>query len=198
GIAMARVIPTLLLCDDWELRATIPRYANSLPQPELRISSADRYKSSLKQLPEFDSELERKFAGKWGAGPRNGWSLKRESEPRFHGQKAFFPDFAFEHEDGMKVLFEIVGYWTPEYLRNKRDTLRDFLEEPLLLAMRDEAADDFDALGLPVVRFKSSLKLEPVIAALDPFRPAPSWKRSRGAMSSHLASCRRESARGGT
>jgi len=172
GVAMARVIPTLLLCEDWELRATIPRYANSARHPELRISSADRYTSSLKKLPDFDSELERRFAEKWGAARRNGWFLQHESEPRFVAQKAFFPDFVFEHEDGARVLLEIVGYWTPEYLSSKRDTLRQFVDEPLLLAVREDAAPHFGDLGFPVVTFKSSLKLEPLLAALEQFRLA--------------------------
>ena len=173
GVAMAQVIPTLLLCEDWELRAAIPRYANSVRHPELRVSSTDRYTSSLKKLPEFDSELERKFVEKWGAIARNGWSLKHESEPRFIGQKAFFPDFVFEHEDGARILFEIVGYWTPDYLAAKRDTLQQFREEPLLLAVREDAAAQFGDLGLPVVAFKTSLKLEPLLTALEQFRLAP-------------------------
>jgi predicted nuclease of restriction endonuclease-like RecB superfamily len=169
GVWMAGVIPTLLLCKDWDLRASIRRFKGSKWQPSLVVSSKDKYRSSLKAFPEFDSELERVFTEKWGTEPREGWTLKRESEPRFAGQKAFFPDFTFYHSSGVQVLFEIVGHWTPEYLAEKKKTLEMFRDEPLLLAVREDSAESFGDLGVAVFAFKSSIKLEPVLAALGPF-----------------------------
>ena len=165
GILIAQIIPTLLACQDWEMSATI-KYFRGGRQPQLFVTSKDRYRSSRRTPPEFDSALERTFAEKWGAEPREGWSLRHESEPQFAGQKAFFPDFAFEHVSGARVLFEIVGHWTPEYLAAKRDTLRQFAGEPLVLAVREAAAGEFADLGLPVVEFKSGIKLEPVLGIL--------------------------------
>jgi len=171
GISMANVIPTLLLCDDWELRATVRKFRSTNRQPQLIVTSRDRYRSSLKALPEFDSVMESRFSEKWGSITREGWGLKRESEPRFIGQKAFFPDFTFTHETGVKVLFEIVGHWTREYLAAKKKTLEEFKDEPLLLAVKEDSTEAFGDLGMAVVPFKSVIKLEPVVTALRSFLP---------------------------
>jgi predicted nuclease of restriction endonuclease-like RecB superfamily len=165
GILMARVIPALLACEEWELSASIRRYRGAW-QPQLLVTSKDGYRSSNSPLPEFDSAVEQGFAERWGVPAREGWTLRHESEPRFSGQKAFFPDFTFEHQDGRRVLFEIVGHWTPEYLKAKHDTLRTFVGEPIVLAVRAAAAGQFSDLGLPIIPFKSALKIECVLSGL--------------------------------
>jgi predicted nuclease of restriction endonuclease-like RecB superfamily len=48
-------------------------------QPELHISSADSYRSSVSANSEFDSAVERNFAEKWGTASRDGWTVERES-----------------------------------------------------------------------------------------------------------------------
>ena len=168
GVRMAWVVPTLLRCHDWEMWASIyvPRHYG---KPMLKVGSASKYRSSHKEQAEFDSGVESQFAAKWGADRRDGWILMHESEPRFIGQEAFFPDFSFEHESGISVLFEIIGYWTPEYLAKKREKLLQFRGEPLLLAIRQNASTRFDGMEIPTVPYKSALKLEPILAALQAF-----------------------------
>lgn len=165
GVLLARMIPRLLACKEWELRASIQFYPRG-KQPELRIASTDHYQSSVSASPEFDSGVERAFAEKWGMEPRNGWRLERESEPRFMGQKAFFPDFTFVHESGCRILMEIVGHWTPEYLQAKRKSLRLFSGERILLAVGAGEAEEFLETGAEIIRFKKVLKIEPVLEAL--------------------------------
>lgn len=172
GVHMAGIIPTLLACKDWNLTARIKKFARTSWQPELVLRSG-QYHSTLDAPPEFDSKLERTFMAKWGTEARDGWRLKRESEPRFIGQKAIFPDFTFEHESGPTVLFEIVGFWRPEYLAAKHDSVQQLQGEPLLLAVRDDSVDALSDLGIPIVPFKSSIKLEPVRAALTQFVTHP-------------------------
>jgi predicted nuclease of restriction endonuclease-like RecB superfamily len=166
GVHLAQIIPRLLACRDWEMIAPIKFFRNG-KQPELRISSSDKYRSSVAASPEFDSVLEKNFAEKWGNASRDGWALERESEARFAGQKAFFPDFTFVHESGRRVLMEIVGHWTPEYLKAKRETLLQFREEPILLAVGSGDADSFLETGAEIIRFKKALKIEPVKDALN-------------------------------
>lgn len=168
GVLMAGIIPMLLACKDWEMSARIRRFPRTNWQPHLVLRSGQYY-SSLEAPPEFDSQLERTFMQKWGSEPRDGWTLKRESEPRFAGQKAIFPDFAFEHENGARVLFEIIGFWRREYLDVKREHVLQLRGEPLLLAIRDDAVEEFGDLGIPIVPFKSSLKLDAVHRALSQF-----------------------------
>ncbi len=50
------------------------------------------------------------------------------------GQYAFIPDFSLER-NGKKVYIEIIGFWTPEYLKNKNteDKLLKEKEDMILL-----------------------------------------------------------------
>ncbi len=110
--------------------------------------------------------MEEGFAKKWGDVPREGWTLIREGEILHQGQKAFVPDFVFRHEDGREVPMEIVGFWTPEYLEAKRETLRAFRDRRLLLAVaegiRKERADPRE----DVVFFKGAIHVKDVMERL--------------------------------
>ena len=81
-------------------------------------------------------------------------------------QTTFFPDFLLKHEDGREILFEIVGHWTPEYLRHKLETLKRFGNERFLLAVKEGNVAVFEHLGIPIVPYKSGLILDDVLAAL--------------------------------
>ena len=83
-------------------------------QVRLDLTPADGLKSHLPAPEEFDSDIESEFAGKWGDGPREGWTLSRESDILHSGQKVFLPDFTFQHTNGRRVLLEIIGFWTAE------------------------------------------------------------------------------------
>ena len=85
-------------------------------------------------------------------------------------QTAFVPDFAFRHEDGSEVLFEIVGFWTPEYLARKRETLRKFRKHRIVLAVPERSVRDGSRTPESVVVYKSALKLAPVLRALEAVR----------------------------
>src|SRR6185312_11900129 len=113
-----------------------------------------------------DSDVERKFAEKWGKAPRSGWVLERESEVLVEHQHVFFPDFVFRHESGVTVLAEIVGYWTERYIADKRRTLERFQDRRLLLILQESAAKHFGELPIPTITYKNGLKLEPVMEAL--------------------------------
>lgn len=76
------------------------------------------------------ASLEAEFAEKWGPDERDGWKLLREAEILHRGQKTFVPDFVLQHVSGRRVLMEIVGFWTPEYLTARLETLRIFRDVP--------------------------------------------------------------------
>ncbi len=121
--------------------------------------------SHLPTPEEFDSKLEATFAASWG-GKRAGWSLEREGEILHAGQKAFVPDFAFRHDDGRTVLLEIVGFWTPEYLQAKFQTLRAFASHPILVAVAEANARRIADLPAGVIRFKKVLRPQQVLERL--------------------------------
>ena len=90
------------------------------------LSPADKLRPIESKEEEFDSSIESAFAKKWGSERRDGWLLNHEDEILWRGQRSFIPDFSFSHGDGRKVLFEIAGFWTPQYEAAKRETLRMF------------------------------------------------------------------------
>lgn len=165
GAAMARFLPGLLACRDWRLHASIPTRRSGW-RLNLDLTSEDGLHSAASPPEAFDSNLEATFARTWGTEAREGWHLLRESEILHRGQKVFVPDFTFQHTDGRSVLMEIVGYWTPEYLQSKAETLRTFRHVTLLLAIGHSAKDAIPDLGFPTIVFKSTLRVQEVLDAL--------------------------------
>ena len=168
GAAMARFLPALVACRQWRMHALIePR--RGAPSLSLDLTSADGLNSHLPPPDDFDSQVEQAFAEKWGSDRREGWRLERETEILHQGQKVFLPDFVLRHDDGRKVLLEIVGFWTPEYLQAKLQTLHVFRDRRILLAISQQASEPFAQLGHEVVRYKSALSIKDVLARLHDY-----------------------------
>jgi predicted nuclease of restriction endonuclease-like RecB superfamily len=170
GVAFARFLPALVACRGWSARAELQTPWRT--RCVLELSSDDGLTSHLPEPDAFDSSVEESFAAKFGAEPRRGWRLVREGAVLHEHQTAFVPDFAFHHEDGTEVLMEIVGFWSPGYLAQKRETVRKFRKHRMLLAVPEKSlspgAEDRD----DVVAYKTALTIEPVLAALDRARAA--------------------------
>jgi hypothetical protein len=165
GVNLARFVPALLACKGWKMEAKLQTPWGG--KAKLALSDEDGLKSHLPPPEEFDSSVEEGFARKWGDGPRDGWTLHREAAIVHHYQTAFVPDFVFRHEDGTEVLFEIVGFWTPEYLDHKREVVREFRKKHrILLAVREQSLRDGASIPEEVIVYKAALTLGPVLQAL--------------------------------
>lgn len=124
GIGFAKLLPTLLACQQWDLLADVIG-----PQDrhfELRISPSDRLTSESAEPPEFDSELERRIAELWENNPAEGWRFARDQEFLVQAQQVFTPDFILTDNSGVTIYIEVVGFWTPEYLNEKQQRLEQF------------------------------------------------------------------------
>jgi predicted nuclease of restriction endonuclease-like RecB superfamily len=95
-----------------------------------------------------------------------GWLGIEEARILQRKQTAFVPDFAFRHDDGRKVFLEIVGFWTPEYLRAKIEKLKLFDDEHIILAVAKAVGEKLPVMSQEVILYKSALKLNDVLAAL--------------------------------
>ncbi len=166
GVNMARFLPALLACKGWRLSAELQTPWQR--RAWLNVSDQDGFRSHLPPPEEFDSSVEQNFAEKFGP-VRDGWSLIREGAILHHRQKTFVPDFLFRHEDGTEVLMEIVGFWTPEYLSDKRATLREFSDHHILLAVQEGS---LKTSNIPenVIPYKTVLRPAAVLEALERFR----------------------------
>jgi hypothetical protein len=109
-------------------------------------------------LKRFDSKTEeRLFRDLRRIAPD--WQILRESDPVQLGRRIVCPDFTLVDPLGRRrVPIEIVGYWTPAYLRDKLATLRALPPSAAWLVCVDEdlaAAEAHEiAAGSNVFRFR--------------------------------------------
>ena len=135
GILIAKVIPKIISSPTWNIKASIIK--NSLSGRKLYdfdlSSDSDVYlfnsindrfyndypsQDSNRDNLDFDSFVEAKFATQFEKF-RTGWKLVREPDPLILPDgRAFIADFLFERY-GKKIYFEIVGFWTAQYLKRK-------------------------------------------------------------------------------
>jgi predicted nuclease of restriction endonuclease-like RecB superfamily len=169
GVSMAKFLPSLLSCRNWSMKARLETRRKGF-YVNLELSHYDRFKSYLPAREEFDSKVEENFAEKWGDETRSGWRLLRESEMIWKDQRVFFPDFVLQHDDGRKVLLEIVGFWTPEYIQEKAKTLKIFHDYHILLAAAETVAERIPKLHIPVITYKSTLLLKDVLSYLEIYK----------------------------
>jgi hypothetical protein len=167
GVNMARFLPSLLACRGWNLEASIRTPWGQ--SAKLVLSEKDQLRSHLEEPAAFDSLLEERFAERFGA-ERQGWHLLREAAVLHQGQSVFVPDFTFRHQDGTEVLFEIVGFWTPEYLEQKRATLRRFRQHTILVAVPARSLRESAAVPEDFLIYKTVIKPAVVLEALERVR----------------------------
>ncbi|MBW3539943.1 MAG: DUF790 family protein [Planctomycetes bacterium] len=166
GAAMARFLPALIACRDWRMHAVLKTRRRGW-KLGLDLSPADGLHSPVPSPADFDSSVEEAFARRWGAEPRDGWTLLREGDVLTAGQKVFVPDFTFRHADGRRVLLEIVGFWTPDYLEQKLATLRLFAHEPILLAVAASVSQHVPNLPANTIVYKTSVLVGEVLERLS-------------------------------
>ncbi|MEO8270665.1 MAG: DUF790 family protein [Aureliella sp.] len=165
GVAMARFLPGLLSCDQW--RATAKIINRWGKRYRLELTCDDGLKSTTAEVAEFDSDVEARFAAAWDRADCGAWKLERESEILHVGQSVFTPDFTLVNDDGRRVLLEIIGYWTPEYLQYKTQQLEKFQQHDVLLAIPEQTHFDVPShCGAPII-FKRHLKAADVLARLE-------------------------------
>ena len=162
---MARFLPGLLSCGQWRATAKIVNRWGK--RYRLELSCDDGLKSTAAEIAEFDSDVEAEFAAAWDQADCGGWKLERESEILHAGQSVFTPDFTLVNDNGQRVLLEIIGYWTPEYLQYKTQQLEKFQQCDILLAVLEQTHFEVPGhCGKPIV-FKRQLKPADVLTRLE-------------------------------
>jgi predicted nuclease of restriction endonuclease-like RecB superfamily len=135
GMALAKLLPIIIMSIGWSFKASIlkktPRgnriYYFTLDHTKKEILSTD---SGIEETLRFDSAIEKEFYQL----SFNGWTVRREPTILKAGQHAFIPDFSMER-NGTKIYVEIIGYWTPEYLKNKIQKLNQLKEKESMLLL---------------------------------------------------------------
>jgi predicted nuclease of restriction endonuclease-like RecB superfamily len=157
GRALGRLLPALAWCPRWRLEA------QCLLQKRVysfHLSHKDRLLSASPPPEPFDSKVERKFARDFNkAAPK--WELLREPEPLHAGHHLIFPDFALipRATPQKRVLLEIVGFWTPDYLAQKLARLQKVGVKNMILCI-DETLDCGPAslpAGIALMTYKTRI-----------------------------------------
>ncbi len=178
GVDFARFLAALVQARDWRLTAEITLRKGWRPFL-FTVSSAHGLRSRVPAPALFDSAIEAALAEKFGP-ERDGWRLDREAAVLEAGGALLVPDFVFTHADGTRVAFEIVGYWTPEYLAEKLRKLRRVKGANLLVAVRKSLALEAGSLPQAALPFKSRILLRDLLPRLEAFRRPPLSPRGRG------------------
>jgi predicted nuclease of restriction endonuclease-like RecB superfamily len=134
GSAFAKLLPTLMDSNKWSLRASISRktfqgkriYDFTLDHTRRSIFGAELETVDVG----FDSAIEKEF---YQLGFK-GWTVRREPAVLKAGQYAFIPDFSLER-NGTRIYVEIIGFWTPEYLKHKIQKLNQLQEKESMILL---------------------------------------------------------------
>ena len=172
GTAFAALLRTLARdVPRWELTATID---DSGRQRTLRLTDADVPAPDPEPVaePGFDSGVERDFASRFRALDLD-WTLRREPEPletTVDGERrVMIPDFAFEYDHTpFRVFFEVMGFWTPEYVDKKLAQLAGVEDVELLVAV-DESLGVGEAIATRdhrVIEYDTTVRVKDVVDAL--------------------------------
>jgi len=121
GTDLAKFLPALLNVTRWQMEANLipkERYDGTPTAARITLDSDCGFVSHYKKGKDYDSMLEEAFAKRWQK-TKTEWVLEREVELLPIPGSVMVPDFRLVHPDGRDFVFEIVGYWRPEYLKKK-------------------------------------------------------------------------------
>ena len=173
GIRMANFLPALPLCDRWEMEADILDDESGSAGRTLlfELDQTNDLSSHYSAQGDFDSDVERTLAQKWERSNTD-WELVREDDVLDLGAEVMLPDFAIEHPDGRRVVFEIVGFWTPEYLDEKLTKIREAEQDNLIVAVSERldcSSEDFGGMDDRVLWFKSGIHVYDVVELAEDY-----------------------------
>jgi predicted nuclease of restriction endonuclease-like RecB superfamily len=168
GTRFARLLRTVAKAPEWRLTATIDDRGTDR---ELALSDADPVRvPDVEPVTDvtYDSGVEADFAARFESLDLD-WKLVREPEPLAAGSRVMIPDFAFEYRHAdFRSFFEIMGFWTPEYVEKKLSQMEAVDDAELLVAVDEslgvgEAIEARDHRAIP---YSGSVRIKDVRDAL--------------------------------
>jgi len=166
GRALASLLPTLRWCDDHRLTA---RCAWKGGEGLLHLDPTAPLPASP-PTRRYDSTLEERFARDFTRAAPD-WELTRDPAPLRAGAGLVFPDFGLRHRTGLhaSALLELVGFWTPAYLRRKLERYRSATTAGVILAI--DATREVSEAALPrdarILRFRKRVDPATVLGLLE-------------------------------
>ena len=170
GTRFARLLRTVAAASEWHLEATVDDRGT---ERTLRLETSDVTVPGTEPVaePTFDSGVESDFYARFSSLDLD-WELAREPEPLAAGEHVVIPDFALDyaHAD-FRVFFEIMGFWTPEYVDKKLSRFADLKDVAFLVAYDESlgVGDDIEREGHRAVPYSGTVRLKDVRNALRPY-----------------------------
>ena len=167
GTRFARLLRSVATAEEWHLEATIDDRGT---ERTMTLTDADVSVPGVEPVTEvsYDSGVEADFAARFGSLDLD-WELVREPEPLEAGASVAIPDFAFDYEYAdFRVYFEIMGFWTPEYVAKKLGQL-DAIEDVELLVAVDEdlgVGEEIEARDHRAIPYSGTVRVKDVRDAL--------------------------------
>jgi hypothetical protein len=167
GTAFARLLRSVAASTEWELRAAIDDRGT---ERELVVTDNDVVVPGVEPVaePSYDSGIEADFAARFSSLDLD-WELRREPDLLETGTSVMIPDFAFDYRYGeFRVYFEVMGFWTPEYVDKKLGQLETVEDVDLIVAVDEslgvgEAIEATDHRAIP---YTGSVRVKDVVDVL--------------------------------
>ncbi|WP_158057637.1 DUF790 family protein [Halorussus halophilus] len=168
GTRFARLLRTIAKADSWSLVATIDDYGTDR---ELSLTDSDPVGvPGVEPVAgvTFDSGVEADFATRFDSLDLD-WDLVREPEPLETGARVMIPDFAFDYQHvDFRIFFEVMGFWTPEYVKKKLGQLEQVEDVELLVAVDESlgVGERIEARDHRAIPYSKTIRLKDVRDAL--------------------------------
>ncbi|QLD88467.1 DUF790 family protein [Natronomonas salina] len=170
GTRFARLLRTVAKAHEWHLEADIDDRGT---ERLLTLDDGDVSVPGTEPVaePTFDSGVESDFYARFDSLDLD-WAIVREPEPLAAGEHVVIPDFAFDWKHGdYRVFFEVMGFWTPEYVEKKLSRFAD-LEDVAFVVAYDESlgvGEAIEAEGHRAIPYSGTVRLKDVRDALRPY-----------------------------
>jgi uncharacterized protein len=167
GVQMAVFLPALLECRAWRMRAEIEAKNNKRVFFELN-SDQQQLRASDESFAPMNNELLEKLLTRW-PDLGSAWTLERCQEVIDLGEGAFIPDLVARKNE-QKIYCELLGFWTPRFLKQRLDDFAYNRMTNFLLAISEELRGSREAPAtLPpnVLTYKTTLNARDLLAAIE-------------------------------
>ena len=173
GFALASFFPAVVATTGFRVEARCVLRGEPVI---VQIEASDRIARTHRLPRDTDSAVERAIARdvRRLGGP---WTTVREADAIRIGTKAFFPDFTLCHSDGFAALLEVVGFYTPEYLRSKLEALRGAAGRPLLVCVDESLGCGEGDVPGSVLRFRKRIDASALLDAAERLRRSGEFSR---------------------
>ncbi len=166
GSSFAKLIPYIIKSNNWSIEAKIEMGRGNEPRIfTFNLNSRDDVPLPMKKEEEieFDSEVEEKFYKDLTIYASD-WEIKREPTFIKAGNYVIIPDFGF-YKNGIKLFLEVVGFWTPEYIKKKIKKFNQ-TDTKIIAAVNQNLKCSKEDFPGDVIFYKKHIPIKPILDIL--------------------------------